>query len=467
MKAKHIIDEKRKLKSAIKLPSFNTLLMSEQTNVKNKKLHREIGVFGLSTNIINTVIGAGIFILPALVAGILGNMSILAYLLCGVLMMMIMLNFAEIGSKITVSGGAYSYIEIVWGRYPGFLAAFLFLLSTISADAAVANAIADTAGSLLPFMQKGIFRILIFLVIFTFLGYINIRGVREGIGFVKMITLAKVIPLVFILMVGMKDMSFSNVAWENIPSTDKLGEASILLFFAFLGAESALSVSGEVRHPQKTIPKAIIISIGFVVFLYIFIQMIAQAVLGSSLAEYTENTLGQVANKIVGPAGLTLLTIGAGVSMFGNLSSEILSMPRVLFTASNDGLIPAKILSRIHPKFATPYVAIIVYVAIDFIFATSGAFKQLIVVSSASVLLIYLGVVMAVIKLRIAKREKPATKTFKVPGGIVLPVITVLVILWFLWHLPQNELLGVGLFIVILSFLYLVINSKRFKNKSE
>ncbi len=435
-------------------------------NNKDRSLKREISLFGLSANIVNTVIGAGIFLLPAMVAGVLGNMSLLAYLICGILMMMIMLNFAEIGSKITVSGGAYSYIEIVLGKYAGFLAAFLFLLSTISADAAVANAIADTAGSLFPFMQSGILRILLFLLIFSFLGYINIRGVKKGVDFVKLITLAKVIPLVFILLVGVKDLSFAGIDFESFPSADKLGEASLILFFAFLGAESALSVSGEVSNPQKNIPKAIIFSISFIIVLYIFIQSISLAVLGPDLAETTDNTLGYVAKELVGPIGLVLLTIGAGVSMFGTLSSEILSMPRVLFTAANDRLIPIKILSRIHSKFATPFVAIIVYVALDFVVASSGAFKQLIVVSSASILLIYLGVIVAVVKLRATTKEKPTSETFRIPGGIVLPLFTILVIFWFLYHLPKNELIVVSLFIVILSIIYVIINAKRiFRSK--
>ena len=427
----------------------------------SNNLKREISFFGLSANIINTVIGAGIFVLPALVTGVLGNLSVLAYLVCGILIMLIMLNFAEIGSKITVSGGAYSYIEIVLGRYPGFLAAFLFLLSTISADAAVANSIADIAGSLIPFLQAKVFRILIFLLIFSVLGFINVKGVKEGIGIVKLITLAKIIPLIFILLIGVKDISFSNFAIESFPSINKLGEASLLLFFAFIGAESALSVSGEVSNPQRTIPRAIIYSIVFVLFLYIFIQLISQAILGPTLAEIKENTLGHVANTIIGPIGLTLLTIGAGVSMFGNLSSEILSIPRVLYAASKDRLIPVKILSRIHPKFATPYVAITVYVAIDFIVASFGGFKQLILLSSASVLLIYLGVVIAVIKLRYRNKKHSSKGGFKVPGGIVIPVITVLIILWVISNLQQNELMLVGLFIVLLTVIYF-ISRKRF-----
>lgn len=429
----------------------------------NEHLKREIGLFGLSANIINIVVGAGIFVLPAMVAGILGNASILAYLFCGFLIMLIMLCFAEIGSKITVSGGAYSYIEVVLGKYPGFLAAILFLLSAVSSDAAVANAIADIAGSLFPFMQNGIIRRLIFLILFAGLGYINIKGVKKGVGFVKMITLAKIIPLVFILLIGIKDISFSNFAMDSTLSLNNIGEASLLLFFAFIGAESALSVSGEVRHPKKSIPKAIFISISVILVIYIFIQLISQAIMGPELPEYTENTLGQVAGKIIGPIGLTLLTIGAGVSMFGNLSSEVLSIPRVLYAASKDRLIPIKILSKVHPKFATPYVAIIVYVSLDFLIASTGGFKQLIVVTSASILLIYLGVVIAVIKLRFTSEKHNKRDHFRIPGGLIVPVLTVLVIAWFLSNLKQNELYGIAIFLVILSLIYTIINFKRMR----
>ncbi len=426
------------------------------------ELKREIGVFGLSANIINTMVGAGIFVMPALVSAALGTSSLLAYLFCGFLIALIMLCFAEVGSKITVAGGAYSYIEIAFGKYPGFLAAFFFLLATITADAAVANAVADIAGSLFPFLQGKLWTILIFLIIFSGLGYINILGVEEGIGFVKMITLAKIIPLVIILLVGLKDISISNFFVDTVPSSGKFGEASLLLFFAFAGAESALSVSGEVRNPQRTIPKSIFISLAVVLILYIFIQLISQAILGSDLTEFTENTLGKVANVAIGPVGLTLLTIGAGVSMFGNLSSEILSMPRVLYAASADRLIPLKILSRIHPKYATPYVSIIVYVCLDFLFASVGGFQSLAILSSASILLIYLGVVIAVIKLRYKNRKHPIPGSFHIPGGLTVPIVAILVILWFLTNLSKNELMGMGLFFVVLTLLYFVINSKFF-----
>ena len=130
----------------------------------SENLKREIGFTGLSANIINTVIGAGIFALPAIIAADLGPASILAYVFCGILITLMMLCFAEVGSKITDTGGVYIYIEKTFGKFPGFLTASFLLLSAVSADAAIANAIVDILFKLFPDLKSEIFRIVFFVV---------------------------------------------------------------------------------------------------------------------------------------------------------------------------------------------------------------------------------------------------------------------------------------------------------------
>ena len=152
---------------------------------QKEDLKREIGFIGLSSNIINTVIGAGIFVLPAIVAAGLGSASILAYVFCGILITLMMLCYAEVGSKITDTGGVYVYIEKSFGKYPGFLTSTLMLLATIAADAAIANAIINIVFKLFPVIQSEAVRILFFLFLFGGLGYINVTGVKNGVGFVN------------------------------------------------------------------------------------------------------------------------------------------------------------------------------------------------------------------------------------------------------------------------------------------
>jgi len=223
-----------------------------------------------------------------------------------------------------------------------------------------------------------------------------------------------------------------------------------------MGAETALSINGEVKNPKKTIPKDIRTSILLILAFYILIQTISQGILGDALSSLKENTLGEVAYTIIGPVGFTLLTIGAAVSMFGALSSDILSMPRILFGASKDKTIPFNKLSLIHKKFEPPYVAIIVYVSLDLLFDSLGGFKQLAILSSASVLLIYLLISLAVIKLRKMEKGKLNSETFKIKGGLLVPITSALVILWFLSNLSNKEIAVLILTIIFLSLVYYI-----------
>jgi len=421
---------------------------------QKEKLERTIGLWGLSANIINTIVGAGIFVIPGIVAAGLGSASIFAYLFCGFLVVLVMLCFAEVGSKITHPGGSYAYIEETFGKYAGFLAAILFLISMITADAAIANALADIIGTFFSFFQYKLVKTLFFMLLFLGLALINIRGVKEGVRFVMMLTIMKIIPLLVLVFIGFIDINITNLYWDTVPPLKDLGEISLILFFAFQGAESGLSISGEVKNPQKTIPNAIFISVAGVLILYILIQTVAQGVLGSALATFQENPLGELAKSIFGPIGLTLITIGAGVSIFGALSSALLSTPRILFSAAKDKVIPFDILSSVHKKYVTPYVAIIVYAAAGFIFASFGGFKQLAIISSAAILIIYLGVAIAVIKLRKSEKGDSKIKTFKIPGGYTVPMLSVIIIGYFLSNLTKNEMIATSIFIGILSLIY-------------
>jgi len=433
---------------------------TEQPNIhtplqKEEGLNRSIGVWGLSANMVNIVVGAGIFVLPAIVAAGLGSASILAYLFCGILIALVMLCFAEAGSEVTDSGGPYTYIESAFGPYIGFLTAILFLVSTLSADAAVANAVADILSGWIPAFQEQGLRVLFFLVVFSSLAWINIRGVRQGIGLVAITTIAKLAPLLLLVSIGWIDVTASNLQWESVPSAGSIGQMSLILFFAFMGAETGLSVGGEIKNPQKTVPRAIFIAIAGVLLLYILLQTVSQGILGDSLATFQENPLAEVGNQLFGSIGLTLITIGAAVSMFGNLSGEILSAPRVLFGAARDKVIPIPFLTRIHPKFATPYTSIIVYATIGFLLATLGGFEALAIVSSAAILLVYLGVALAVIKLR--KKAPSGLEAFRIPGGYTIPVLASLIIIWFLSNLTGQERNSLLILLAVLTVIYFLI----------
>lgn len=426
------------------------------TSTNKRELKREIGLIGLFANTLNRTVGAGIFVLPALVANILGSASILAYIFCGLLMMTIMLCFSEIGSQITVTGGAYAYINEAFGPYAGFLANSMFWFVGILADAAVANAMADMLSIQFPVLGASIYRAIFFFVIFGSFAFINILGVKYGDNVVKINTFIKLIPLTILIIAGFMGSSVENLRWESFPTISKLGEASLLLFFAFAGGEASLNVSGEIKNPKKVIPFGILIGMGAVIILYILIQTISQGVLGSELALQKEAPLAAVASKVLGSFGSTLIIVGAAFSMFAALSGSILSYPRVLFASSNKGWLPT-FIATIHPKFSTPFWAIITYALLDFIFSVAGGFKELAIIASASMLTIYMGVILATIKVRLTNKLNE-TEYFKLPFGISIPIIAGISILWFLSNLAAKEFISLGIFLVILSIVYLIIN---------
>ena len=427
---------------------------------ENEGLKREIGIWGLVANSVNIIIGAGIFILPVIVAERLGTGSITAYAICGGLMILIMLCFVEVGTRITITGGAYSYIETSFGRFAGFLTANIFIFgAAVTANAAVANGLADTLSYFLPSFKEKWIRIIFFAIIFGGLAYINVRGVRKAVMLVKFNTIAKLVPLLMIVVFGWFFISPENIKFTAGNSLNDIGEISLILLFAFVGAETALNVSGEIKKPEKTIPAGIMISIFVVVVLYILIQVVVQAILGTSITLHRNAPLAETARIMFGAAGALIVIIGATFSMFGNVSGMVLNMPRVLFAAARDRVIPSTALASIHPVFRTPHKAVVVYAALGFIFASIGEFRQLAMLSSASYMLIYLGVVFSVIKFRVTDPGKKGIKSMVM--GYLVPAISAMVILWVLSKLPVNELTGMIVFIVILSLIYFLIEVVR------
>lgn len=430
----------------------------------NEGLKREIGLWGLVANSVNIIIGAGIFILPVVVAERLGTGSISAYLICGFLMILIMMCFAEIGSKITITGGAYSYIETAFGRFAGFLTANIFIFGAgVTANAAVANGLADTLSYFFPPFKDQLIRILFFAIIFGGLAYFNVRGIKNAVMIVKVNTVAKLIPLIMIIIFGWFFIDIPEIRITADNSIKDLGEISLVLLFAFVGAETALNVSGEIKNPVKTIPRGVMISIVAVVILYIMIQLVVQTILGESISLHRDAPLAETAGIMFGSAGALIVIIGATFSMFGNISGMVLNMPRILYAAGRDSVIPLKFLSAVHPRHLTPHYSIIIYAIIGFVFASIGEFKQLAMLSSASYMLIYLGVVLSVIKFNYSF---PGTKGFsEIIKGYVIPLISAAVIIWVLSNLPMNELTGMLVFIAFLAIIYMLIEFSRRRRK--
>ncbi len=431
-------------------------------NDQTEGLKRELGIADVAINVINIAIASGIFLLPALIAGILGNASIVAYAVCGFMFLLVALCYAEVSSRITTSGGMYAYIEKAFGPFWGFLANTLFWLGTGAfVAAALINGMADMLSIPFPVLNQSFYRGLLFMIIFIAVAYSNIIGTKQGMLVIKIITIVKILPLLLILIAGLTQLNTANLTWEGFPSVDKLGAASLILFFAFAGGETALNISGEMKNPNRTAPLGLILGVIILVVFYALLQLVSQSALGTDLANQ-KAPLAAVAGILLGSWGIKVLIACGVIAIFGSFYSTILGFPRVLFAGANDGLLP-KFLSKVHPKYATPHLAIISFSAISFIMAVSGGFRQLIVLATITLLISYAGVVLALIKFRL-KSSKAYPAGFMLPGGLLIPIVTLIILGWFLFQSKLNELIAIGIFFSVLSLIYAV---KIFFNKRK
>jgi APA family basic amino acid/polyamine antiporter len=429
-------------------------------STSDEGLKRVIGVQGLALSIVNMVIGSGIFVLPAIIGMAMGAFGIFGYIFCSIMMAAIMLCYAEVGSKITTSGGSYAYVEKAFGNFPGFIINWLFFFGWgILASAAMMNIIADSLALLWPSLLNPFIRGILFFFLMGIMVVINIIGTKQANIFVKSISILKLFPIIGIIIFGFSHIKIDNLHWEKVPSLKTFSDTTLILFFAFAGFEASLGVSGEFKNPKKTVPFGIFLGGAIVLIVYLLLQTVTQGILGADIVAHKNAPLAAVAEKIIGPAGTTLLLFTAALSCFGGVSADVMATPRSLFACANDGMFP-KFLGKVHSKFATPYLAIITYASLIFIFSVSGGFKQLAILASAALLLVYLSVILATIKLR-REKEDELEKTFKVPGGLIVPFIGMASILWLLTSLNKWEILSTIIFITTICLVYFVMKWMR------
>ena len=358
--------------------------MAEQQ--RDRGLVRAVGTWGLTASIINIVVGAGIFAVPAALAAGIGPYAPLAFVVCAIAIGSIAICFAEGGSRIPTSGGAYGYIEAAFGPLTSSVAGTLLWFSDALACGGVAAALADVAVSVLPPAMRVGAHAAVIIAAIGGIAWVNIGGVSRGTRLVNMATLVKLIPLAVFVIAGAGAIHATNFSPTAQPNTADLGRALILALFAFTGMEVALSASGEVARPARTIPRALAIAMLFVMMLYIAVQVIAQGILGASLATSTV-PLGDAMARI-SPALRILMLVGAALSMLGWMGSDLLGTPRVLFAFARDGRLP-RALGRVHPRTHAPHVAIVAYALLAIGFSLTGTFAELAVLSTLTVAPLY------------------------------------------------------------------------------
>lgn len=433
---------------------------SQANGASSPGLVRAVGLFGLTSISLNGVIGSGIFVLPATVAALLGPASPVAYIIAATATTLIVMCFAEAGSMIARTGGPYLYAKEAFGEVVGFEIGWMFLLTRLAAGAAISNAFAAYLGYFWPALGSGAGRALAITLLLFHLTLLNLLGIRLGAGVVNLLTIAKLLPLFLFISVGLFFVDHDRYSLFALADAEGLRQASLALIFAFGGFENASVPSEEVKDPARNLPIALFTSIGLTTIIYILIQIVALGSLPGLAADATP--LASAGRVFLGPIGAGIITLGAILSTAGSQSALILVGPRILYAIGESGQLPS-LLARVHPKYRTPYVSVIVFAVITWVAALFGSFAQLVAVSAMARLLFSVSTCLAVPVLRRKIRATP--ERFRLPGGIAIPALATVVSVWLLTGITRTQAItgAAALLFGILFYFFFRMLAKRSK----
>jgi basic amino acid/polyamine antiporter, APA family len=391
------------------------------------RLVRAIGLFSLTAMAVNGMVGAGIFVLPAQVAGILGPAALSAYVIAGVAVALVVLCFAEVGTLFERSGGPYLYARAAFGDWIGFEIGWMLLLSRLTAVGAISNAFASYLGFFWLPAAAGAGRILVITASVGLLGAVNYFGVRYGVWVSNLFTVSKLVPLTVFVIAGLFWLNGHAGRVWTFPPLAGLQQAGLLLIFAFGGFEFAVVPGEEVINLKKNLPIALLTGIALVAVLYVLIQFVAEGALPGLASSATP--LSDASVRFLGPLGGVLLALGAVLSTTGTNSGTMLMGPRIIYAMAEGAQLPS-IFARVHPSYRTPHVAVVVATLLGWMCAMSGEFAALAALSAIARLLSYMATCAALPVLR--RRMPEAQRGFTVPGGAIIPIAAVALSGWLL-----------------------------------
>lgn len=399
---------------------------------------------------INDVVGSGIYLLPATAAALLGGASVWAIVLAGLAAALLVLCFAEASSYFDQPGGAYLYTREAFGSFIGFEVGWMTWLSRVAALASYANGLVLALGFFWPGAVSRWGRAAIICGLILPLAGINLRAVRAGAYTAVVLVIAKMLPLAFFILVGAWFVDHAHLASLAAPPGGALGQAALLLLFAYAGFENTPAAAGEYRNPRRDLPFALLAMILVVTLVYGGVQVVALGTL-PGLAQ-SASPLADAAERFAGPSGAWLLTLGAVLSITGIAGNTMLTGPRYLFALALDGYGP-RWLARVHPRYRTPAVAIVVQAIISIALAMSGSFVQLASLSVVARVATYIGTAAAV---PILRRRLGNRAAVRLPLGPAIPIMAVLVAAGLLGGATAASLLAVAAALVVGGIIYVV-----------
>jgi APA family basic amino acid/polyamine antiporter len=413
-------------------------------------LVRAIGFWGLVAMCINAVVGSGVFLLPSASYDLLGRFAAWAPLLFALPVFVLVLCFAEAASCFTQPGGAYLYAGTAFGDMVGFGTGWMNWIARITSLAALANGFVVSLARLWPTAGETWPRAALIVGSLALLAGIHALGVRYGAATIYVLTVGKLLPLLIFIGVALVAMPYDPIAGSfTLPGEGtRWNEAALLLLFAYAGFENLGVPAGEYRDPRKHLPLALLVGILGIATVYALAQLAAMA----SLPDLggTDTPIADAAAALMGPAGALLVTVGAMVSILGTNSGTMLEGSRLLYSLAV-GRRPYRFLTYVHPQFRTPLAAIALHALVAMPVALAGSFTKLALLSAVARMTTYLVTCAALPRLR-----RIASPQFRAPGGLLLPILGVVISLTLFLTLNWKHLVAAALALTLGAILWLI-----------
>ena len=418
-------------------------------------LVRGIRRWDLAALAINGIIGAGIFGLPSKVYSLIGTYSIIAFVVCALVVALIILCFAEVSSRFDETGGPYLYAREAFQPAVAFEIGWLFWLARVTAFAANCNLLINYLSYFWLQATSPLWRASVIVFVVAVLAIINLLGIREAAIVSNAFTIGKLVPIIIFIATGLFFLNPQAYELGPSPTTGAFSQSVLLLVYAFTGFEMATIPAGEVKDPQRSLPRALLIAMFVVGVLYIGIQIVCVGTL-PGLAQ-SQKPLADAGARFLGTAGGAIISAGAIISITGNLNILLLSASRLPFAMAEQKQLPA-FIGSVHRKFFTPYVAILITAALMLFLTLKSSFVAALTISTIARLVTYGATCVALPVFR-SKREAPAA-AFRLPGGTIIAILSLLLIIWLLMNSTLQEAkvsalaAGVGLLIYFAYRLY-------------
>jgi len=397
-------------------------------------LTRGIRRWDLVAITINAIIGAGIFGLPSKVFSLIGSYSLIAFVICAVVVTLFILCFAEVGSRFDETGGPYLYAREAFGPTVAFEIGWLIWLARLTAFAANCNLLVAYISYFVPAATNPLWRGSIIIIVVAVLATINVLGIRQAALVSNVFTIGKLIPIIIFIAVGLFFLNPQAFALGPRPATGAFSQSVLLLIYAFTGFEMAAIPAGEVKDPKKNLPPALLIAIGVVAFLYILVQVVCVGTF-PELAQ-SQKPLADAGMRFMGAAGGAIISAGAIISIAGNLNILVLGGSRVPYAMAQQQQLPS-FIGSVHRRFATPYVAILITAAVMLLLTLNSSFVAALTISAIARLVTYGATCLSLPVFRQRSNAPPAA--FRLHYGTVIAILALLLAAWLLANSTWNE----------------------------